>query len=108
MVNQAENSWGFFNQTYTGISLNNLYDTYTNDFRVYNYNADTTLIDMIYKLGSNTDLASLSGATISNLQNAGASILQLVTIFSIAYVKEAGYTYAEIIAGGVNISVFVE
>jgi len=108
MVNQAENSWGFFNQTYTGISLNNLYDTYTNDFRVYNYNADTTLIDMIYKLGSNTDLASLSGATISNLQNAGASILQLVTIFSIAYVKEAGYTYAEIRAGGVNISVFVE
>ena len=84
------------------------FDTYINDFRVYNYAADTTMIDMIYKLGSDTNVASLSGATISSLQNAGASMVQLVTAgISIADLL-AGYTYAEIRAGGVNISAFID
>lgn len=69
----------FYNVKYDQISmLTDFYDTYLNDFRVYNYAANAEIVDIIYKLGSNTDLDSLSDVSISNLQNAGASLSQLI------------------------------
>ena len=72
-------SYNFYNVKYDQISmLTDFYDTYLNDFRVYNYAANAEIVDIIYKLGSNTDLDSLSDVSISNLQNAGASLSQLI------------------------------
>ena len=63
--------------------------------RVYNYEADTTFIDYLYKIGSDTNVASLSGASVSDLQNAGATLSQLIA---------AGVSLADLIAGGVSIA----
>jgi hypothetical protein len=48
------------------------------DFRFYNYAADATFVSYLYKLGSNTDIASLSSVAIADLVAAGASVSQLV------------------------------
>jgi hypothetical protein len=52
---------------------------YIDDFRIYDYAADATTIDIIYKLGSNTDVASLSGISFSTLQSVGATPIQMIT-----------------------------
>jgi hypothetical protein len=93
-------------KTYIGSRGNTDFCTsgYIDDFRVYDYATDLTMIDMIYKLGKNTDVASLSGATMSNLQNAGATLSQLVTAgISIADLLAAGVTIAQLVAANVTI-----
>ena len=67
------------------------------DFRYYDYVADATFVDYIYKLGNNTNVASLSGVSMSNLQNAGATISQLITTgITVTQLLEAGFTQIEI------------
>ena len=87
-----------YNITYSQINIQSgkqFVDTYINDFRIYNYAANAEIVDTIYKLGSNTNLTSLSGITMSNLQNAGASVSQLIEIGGLSDADIAG-----LIAGG--------
>jgi hypothetical protein len=83
-------------KTYIGSRANTdpVTSGYIDDFRVYDYAADTTTIDIIYKLGKNTNVASLSGVSMSSLQNAGATISQLIT---------AGISLADLLDGGVSV-----
>ena len=77
---------------------------YIDDFKVYGYVADATMRTTMYKLGSNTDIASLSGESLSNLQNLGASISQLVTAGFIGQLLDSGVTVAQLLAGGATVS----
>jgi hypothetical protein len=75
------------------------------DFRIYNYVADATFVDYLYKLGSNTSVASLSSVAIADLVAAGASVSQLVaTGKPINDIINAGYTISELLAAGVPYS----
>lgn len=78
-------------------------DTYYNDFKVYNYQADATIVDMLYKLGSNTNVSTLSGQSLSNLQNAGATIPQLLEAnISLTELINAGITLQDMVDAGVT------
>ena len=99
----------FRNFTYGKIFLQiSMLDTYLNDFRIYNYAATTDFISYLYKLGSNTNITSLSNVSIDNLINAGASLSQLVnTGKPINDIINAGYSIDALINGGVTISQLV-
>jgi len=89
---------------------------YVDDLRIYDYEVDATLMDYIYKVGSNTNVASLSGARMLNLQNVGATLSQLIAAgftsahliavggFTITQLIAEGVTIAQLLAGGVTIA----
>ena len=78
------------------------------DFRFYNYAADATFVSYLYKLGSNTNIASLSSVPIDNLIAAGASVSQLVdTGKPINDIINAGYSIDALIKGGVSITTLI-
>jgi hypothetical protein len=78
------------------------------DFRIYNYVADATFVDYLYKLGSNTSVASLSSVAIADLVAAGASVSQLVdTGKPINDIINAGYSIDALIKGGVSITTLI-
>ena len=81
MTSYLNTSYQFRNFTHGKITLQSaMLDTYLNDFRIYNYAATTDFISYLYKLGSNTNITSLSNVSIDNLIAAGASLSQLVNI----------------------------
>jgi len=86
MHTETKSGFNYNNISYNAIRLGtgvtgeaNMVDTYFNDFKIYNYAADATTRDIIYKLGSNTDVASLSGISFSTLQSVGATPIQMIT-----------------------------
>jgi hypothetical protein len=95
--------------TYGKITLQvSMLDTYLNDFRIYNYAVTPTFIEYLYKLGSNTNITSLSNVSIAHLIAAGASLSQLVnTGKPINDIINAGYSIDALINGGVTISQLV-
>ena len=85
------------------------------DFRFYNYKADATFVSYLYKLGSNTNIASLSGVATADLVAAGASVSQLVSMgkptteliaagYTTRQLLDAGVSYSELIANGATFN----
>jgi hypothetical protein len=105
---QVSFPFSFSQQSITALAIGSslaadpTYNGYIDDFRIYGYAADTNWIDMIYKLGKNTDVASLSGATVLNLQNAGATMSQLLTVYTVNQLIAAGVTVADLLAAGIT------
>ena len=106
MTSYLNTSYQFRNFTHGKITLQSaMLDTYLNDFRIYNYAATIDFISYLYKLGSNTNIVSLSNISIDNLIAAGASLSQLVNIGKpINDIINAGYTIDELINANVSAS----
>jgi hypothetical protein len=73
--------------------------------RGYDFDADATFVDYLYKIGSNTNIGTLSNANVTGLQNAGASVAQLITAgISLADLISAGVSVADLIAEGATLA----
>ena len=78
------------------------------DFRIYNYVADATFVSYLYKLGSNTNIASLSSVAVADLNAAGASVDQLISMGKpVPDLLAAGATVSQLLAAGVPFSQLV-
>jgi len=78
------------------------------DFRIYNYVADATFVSYLYKLGSNTNVATLSSVAVADLNAAGASVGQLISMGKpVADLIAAGATVTQLLAAGIPLNQLV-
>jgi hypothetical protein len=88
---------------------------YIDDFRIWTTGSAPS-VDYIYKLGKNTDVAGLSGASITDLYYAGAtppqqlvagktiSAIQTTYGYTIVQMYDSGVTFPQLVNGGIAIS----
>jgi hypothetical protein len=88
---------------------------YIDDFRIWTTGSAPS-VDYIYKLGKNTNVASLSAASITDLYYAGAtppqqlvagktiSAIQTTYGYTIVQMYDSGVTFPQLVNGGIAIS----